>query len=306
MEETSGSRVHGKVGYTKLASLPCPWEHLDVTQHPSLVAFRGGVGSIRDQQRSNRGHTGSSSLLIPVLTPSLTAPSPDPSSSALWNVPGLPQLVQPTTRPLPGCFISRPLPCGGSILGHRPVAPCVTRVPRHHAGDWPSQFGRSACPGRRRSPIHQGQRCLGAPQGQQPPVRCFHDDRPKHRLPPADRSTLASRTRCSKEDARPCRWKRRELRWPRGTAPSRKPWEKSQLGPSTALGRGWIRLQSHTHPVTASRSHSPNPGSCFSSPITGKGMVPPLKQEESLPELHVVPKGPKSSSPGAQISPGTQ
>lgn len=35
-------------------------------------------------------------------------------------------------------------------------------------------------------------------------------------------------------------------------------------------------------------------------------MVPPLNQEESQPQLHVVPKGPKSSSPVTRINPGTQ
>lgn len=253
----------------------------------SLPSWPSEGGEVR--QRSNREDTGSSSLLIPVLTPSLTAPSPDPSSSsAVWNVPGLPRLVQSPTRPLPCCFISRPLPSRGSILGHCPVAPCATRVPRRHAGDCPSLFVRSARPGRWRSPVHQRQRCLGAPQGQQPPVRCFHDNRPKHRLPRADRSTLASRTRRSKEDVRPCRWKHRELRWPQGTAPSRKPWEKSQPGPSTALGEGVDpAAESHT-PGHGLPKPQPKPWQLFLFPHRREKDRSPFKPGGKPPaKLHV-------------------
>lgn len=76
------------------------------------------------------------------------------------------------------------LECSGSLsaaAAHNPSllflpSSGASRVPRHHSGDGPSLFGRSALAGRRSSPIHL--------PGQRPLVRCFHDKRPKHRLPP--------------------------------------------------------------------------------------------------------------------------
>lgn len=74
--------------------------------------------------------------------------------------------------------------------------------------------------------------------------------------------------------------------------------------PSPRLcGSGWIQLQGHTQPVTAPQTLSPDAGSCFCSPTTGKGVVPPLNQEESPPSSLWCPK---SSTPGAQINPGTR
>lgn len=148
------------------------------------AAFPGGFrerGSVRDQQSH---YTGGSSLLIPALSPPPAAPSPDPSS---WNAPGPPQLMQPTTQLLPRCFCSRPAPRRGSIPGPR-VPPGFPDIP-------PGTVPR--CSGRWHSPIHQGQ------QGQQPLVRCSHDNQPKRRLPAADRGNPASRTGCCEEDVRP-------------------------------------------------------------------------------------------------------
>lgn len=158
-----GSLVHGST-WRSLSSLSW-W--------PS--GRRGLSGTSRGATGDTLGHTGGSSLLIPALTSPPAAPSPDPSS---WNAPGPRPLMQPTTQLLPRCFFSRPVWCKGSILGHCPVTPCATRVPKHRAEDCPSLFGRPARPERWRSPIHQGQ------QGQQPLVQCSHDNRPQTPPPP--------------------------------------------------------------------------------------------------------------------------
>lgn len=273
-----GSCVQGKAGYTKLARLPCPWHRLEITQQPSLVAFGEG-GCARDQQRSNRAHTGGSSLLIPVLIPSPAAPSPDPSSPAVWNVPAPSRLVQPLSCSLIHC----------SCAGAASMAPGATGVPRHLAGDClaslPARGGgtapsirASAASGRRKvssSPLRDVLMTTGPKAASPPPTEALSGQ--QHRLLPGGCPSLPLEAQGASLAT--------------GHSPSRPfPRAWGEIPSPRLCGSGWIQLQGHTQPVTAPQTRSPDAGSCCCSPTTGKGVVPPLNQEESPPQLHVVPE----------------